>query len=391
LIVYPEGTWYSGVKPEDVPEIIQRHLKQGAVVSRLVNSDITALKTEIDSSKAKMIAANKARDEAGVLPDDMMQAFRGFMESRILLSSIELDLYTAVGDGSTAIEIAGKLGTDLRAAEAILNAVTSMGLLSKDGGIFRNSSLASHYFVAGAPADNRENLKHLVNLWPRWSTLTDCVRQGTAVTYREMGERGDDWTTAFIAAMHRNALLRAPIVLKAIQIEKVKTMLDVGGGSGAYSIAFAQANGKLKAEVFDLPSVIPLAQRHINEAGLEKRVIARAGDFRKGDLGADFDLIFISAICHMNGPEDNRDLFKKSFKALVPGGQIVVQDFILEPDRTAPRSAAIFAINMLVGTLHGGTYTEEEYSTWLRESGFVDVRRIRLPGPSGLMIARRLS
>jgi len=97
----------------------------------------------------------------------------------------------------------------------------------------------------------------------------------------------------------------------------------------------------------------------------------------------------VSAICHMLGPDENRDLLQRCFEALAPRGRVVIQDFILEPDKTAPKWAALFALNMLVATEAGNTYTEAEYATWLLEAGFQDVRRVRLPGPSGLMVGTR--
>jgi cyclopropane fatty-acyl-phospholipid synthase-like methyltransferase len=203
-----------------------------------------------------------------------------------------------------------------------------------------------------------------------------------------MAERGDEWTTAFIAAMHRNAAVRAPLVVRAAGLDGARRMLDVGGGSGAYAIAFARASQDLLVEVFDLPTVLPIAQSHIEEAGLTDRITTRAGDLRTDDLGSGFDLILLSAICHMLGNASNEDLLGRCFSALSPGGRVLIQDFILEPDRTSPRSAALFALNMLVGTPQGSTYTSEEYRSWLSNAGFVDVEHIGLPGPTGLMLGR---
>jgi len=165
-------------------------------------------------------------------------------------------------------------------------------------------------------------------------------------------------------------------------------MLDVGGGSGAYSIAFARANPDLKAEIFDLPTVVPIAQRHIDEAGLAERVITRVGDLRQDELGSGYDLILLSAICHMLGPAGNQDLVQRCYRALAPGGRLIIQDFILEPNRTSPTLAALFALNMLVGTPDGGTYTSKEYRSWLEQSGLIEVSHVRLPGPTGLMIGQ---
>jgi cyclopropane fatty-acyl-phospholipid synthase-like methyltransferase len=166
-------------------------------------------------------------------------------------------------------------------------------------------------------------------------------------------------------------------------------MLDLGGGSGAYSIAFARAHPGLRAEILDLATVVPIARGHIERAGLAERVTARAGNLGDPSYGQGFDLVFVSAICHMLGADENLALLRKSFQALEPGGRILIQDFILERDKTAPRHAALFALNMLVGTEKGSSYSEDEYADWLRETGFHEIRRVRLPGPTGLMIASR--
>ncbi len=389
LIVYPEGVWYSGVRPEDVPELVKTHFQEGRVLERLANADAAALAAEIRSNRAKMLAALRAKDAAGALPDELAQTIRAFQESRVMLTAIELDLFTAVGQDASAEEVATKLATDPRATEMLMNALVATGMLTKQEGTFHNTPLVARYFVKDSPDDARAAMMHTVHLWRRWSTLTDCVRAGTAVAREEMRERGEEWTWAFIAAMHRNAVERALQVVQAVGTEGVERLLDVGGGSGAYSIAFARASEKIHAEVLDLETVIPIAQSHIEKAGLTGRIRTRAGDLRAGKLGEGFNLVFVSAICHMLSPEENRDLLQRCHAALAPSGRVVIQDFILEADKTAPKSAALFALNMLVGTRAGTSYSEEEYAAWLRETGFQDVRRIRLPGPSGLMLGRR--
>jgi SAM-dependent methyltransferase len=206
---------------------------------------------------------------------------------------------------------------------------------------------------------------------------------------RPEGARADDWTEAFIAAMHKNARLRAPMVVRAVGVEGVRRVLDLGGGSGAYSIAFAEAKSDLTAEVFDLASVVPIAQRHIAEAGLSARVKTRVGDLEDDTYGAGYDLLLLSAICHMNSPDENRVMFRKALAALAPGGRLVIQDFVLNADKTGPRTGALFALNMLVGTRAGSAYNEAEYVGWLGAVGFADARRVPLPGPTDLVVARR--
>ncbi len=389
MVVYPDGIWYSGLTPELITEIVEQHFRQGQPVKRLINTDVSALKTEIESNRNKMISNMKARDDAGVLPDDLTQTIQGFRVSRIILTAIELDIFSAIGDGASAENVAMKLGLDVRAAEMLLNALSAIELLDKRNRVFYNTSLSSSYFVAGGKYDSRASLMHIVNLWDRWSTLTACVKKGTSVTYREQVLRPTSYTEAFIAAMHKNASFRAPQVARTINIENVKRVLDVGGGSGAYSIAFARINKELVADVFDLPTVVPLTDNYINNEGLHDRVKTRVGDMRTDDLGTGYDLVFISAICHMNSPEENIRLFEKSFQALIPGGRIVMQDFVLSTDKTSPQSGALFAINMLVGTKSGSSYSEEEYRQWLHKAHFSGIRKISLPGPTALMVAER--
>ena len=389
MVVYPEGVWYSNVMPQDVPEIVANHFQAGRVVERLVNKDAAALKAEILANRDKALAAQRAQEAAGVLPDELNRTLRGFQESRVLLTAIELDLFTAVGSGARADEVAARTGTLPRATEMLMNALVAMGWLTKQAGVFSNSSVSTRYFVAGSADDWRAATLHLAHLWQTWSTLTDCLRAGTSVLRQEAAERDEEWTRAFIAAMHRNARARAPMVVGAVGTEGVTRMLDVGGGSGAYSIAFANAKENLEVDLLDLAEVIPIAQGHIESAGLAGRIRTRQGDLCADKFGEGYDLVLVSAICHMLGAEENKDLLKRCFEALDPKGRVVIQDFILEPDRTAPKSATLFALNMLVGTRAGSTYTEAEYAGWLRDAGFQEVRHVRLPGPSGLIIATR--
>ncbi len=166
-------------------------------------------------------------------------------------------------------------------------------------------------------------------------------------------------------------------------------LLDIGGGSGAYAIEFARAHPALDAEVLDLSTVVGIAERHIAEAGLTTRVRTRIGDLRRDAFGSGYDLALLSAICHMLGPDENRDLFRRACASLVPGGRLVVQDHVMSDDKTTPRGGAVFAVNMLVGTPNGGSYSLGEYTRWLQEAGFGDVRHVPLPAGIGLLIARR--
>jgi predicted O-methyltransferase YrrM len=318
---------------------------------------------------------------------DLTDMMGRYMESRVLLTAVELDIFTAVGPGAKGVQVSEKLGTNPRATETLLNALVALGALTKKDGTFFNTPDTERYLVAGSPDYAQPALMHTVDMFAAWATLTDCVRAGTAVRPPGVEQQEQRWTESFIAAMHRGAERTAAQVVRAVGVSGARRLLDIGGGSGAYSIAFAKASPSLRAEVLDLASVVPIAQKHIKEAGMTDRVTTRVGDLTADEFGKDYDLILLSAICHMLDPEQNQALLRRCYRALAPGGRIVIRDSIPEPDKTAPRWAALFAINMLVGTTGGSTYTEAEYKSWLTAAGFQRFTRVHETGD--LIVASR--
>jgi ubiquinone/menaquinone biosynthesis C-methylase UbiE len=320
--------------------------------------------------------------------EELNDLARAFQRSRLVLTAIELDVFTAVGSGAPASAVAATVGANERASAILLNALVAVELLTKQGNVYRNSELAARHLAAGSPDPARLALMHTASLWSRWSTLTNCVRAGTSLAAAGRGE-DDAGTRAFIAAMHRNASARAPEVIAALALSGVYRVLDLGGGSGAYSIAFAKSRPELRAEVLDLPEVVPLARTHAREAGLAERVTAREGDIAQESYGEGYDLVWISQICHMMGPDENLAMLRKVHRALAPDGRVAIQEFLLHPNRTGPPHAALFALNMLVGTAHGNTYTEGDLLSWLAEAGFRKSHGVKLHGPTGLVLGTK--
>jgi SAM-dependent methyltransferase len=317
-----------------------------------------------------------------------MEMAREFLRSRVILTAHELGIFGLLDAGpKPSGAIAGALGTDSRATDRLLNALCAIGLAEKDGGLFRNSEVASHCLVPGSPG-YLGGLGHTVKMWESWGTLTECVRRGSSVPGDQMKERGEEWFKPFIEAMHANASAKAAEVVSLLDLAGVGRVLDVGGGSGAYAMEFARRDDGIRATVFDLPPVVPLARGYIGQAGMGERVDAVAGDFLGDDFGGGFDLVFVSAIIHMLSPAENRQLIGKCVGALAPGGQVVIQDFIMEDNRVQPPNGAMFALNMLVATRAGDTYTEQEVAGWMREAGLADVKRVDTKAGTSLMAGR---
>ncbi len=308
-------------------------------------------------------------------PENVLDMVFGFQKSRVILTAFELDLFTALGDDKkTSQDVASILGTDKRATDRLMNALCALGLLKKENEFFSNTPIGSLLLIRGKP-DYVEGLMHMVHLWESWSTLTDAVRKGSAVYQRPGGERGEQWRKAFIAAMHNRAHQTAPGIIDLIDISNVSRVLDVGGGSGAYAMAFVRARDNITATIFDLPAIIPLTERYIDEAGLSGKIVITGGDYNTDEFEKGYDIVFLSAIIHSNSPALNKKLIKKCAESLNANGQVIVQDFIMNEDRTMPLFGALFSLNMLVGTESGDTYTEGEVRTWMQHAGLTDIAR----------------
>ncbi len=310
--------------------------------------------------------------------DELLRLAQNFMETRILLSGAELNLFTLLNPAPlSAQEIAGKMGADLRALTVLLDALSAMGLLIKTGETYQCADSVSPFLSEDSPHSILPMVLHEASLWKRWSALTDVVR-GTAVSRGAVqSSRSPEELRAFIGAMHVLAASRADKIVSAIHPGSSKSLLDVGGASGTYTIAFLKAVPEMKATLFDKPEVVEMARDRLKKAGMLNRVTLVPGDFYKDELPPGHDLAFISAIIHQNNLEQNLDLFRKVFLSLNRGGRILIRDHIMEPDRTHPKEGAIFAVNMLLGTTGGTTYTYEEIDTGLSRAGFINTHLVK--------------
>lgn len=386
MVVYPEGAWYRKVQPSDVAEILDSHLRDNKPLARLHWTDAAAMRAMSTEHSEKYRAMVAARDKAGALPDPLDQMIRAYWPSRCILTALELDLFTAVGVGGTAGQIAKKINVSERGIAMLLNALVSLKLLVKRGEDYFNTTDAARYFTQGSKDNHRNGLLHVANIWHTWSTLTEAVRRGTRVPLDR--NQYPEWTKNFIAAMNRNAKERAALLVKTLGTEGVRRVLDLGGGSGIYSITLAKASPEIHCDILDLPEVVSLTDEYVANAGAASQVKTVAGDMLTTELGKDYDLVMLNAICHAFSEKQNRELFKRIRRAMAPKGRFVVQDFILNSDKAGPQHAALFSLNMLVGTEAGASYSEPEYVAWMKEAGFMDVQRINLPGPSDLIVGR---
>ena len=320
-------------------------------------------------------------------PNAIREFSSSFQKSRILLSGFELDIFTNIEEsGITCNQISHNLNLDEHACERLMNALVSLGFLKKQNKLFFNTAESSAFLSRKSP-DYLGGLMHSNHLWNTWSNLTKVIKTGVSAHPDEINSRGEDWLTPFITAMHDRAKKQAPLQLASIDLSEIKSILDMGGGSGAYSMEFASRKPSIDATVFDLPNVVPITKVFLEKEGFSDKVKTYAGDYTTDDLPGGFDMVFLSAIIHSNSLEVNADLIKKCFGSLNKNGRIVIQDWIMNNDRTQPTPGAVFAINMLVGTESGDCYTEPEVTEMLSAAGFKDISRTEFETGLSRMVA----
>jgi ubiquinone/menaquinone biosynthesis C-methylase UbiE/predicted transcriptional regulator len=308
---------------------------------------------------------------------DSMTMARAFMRSRIILTAAELDLFSIIQDSPTTAEkIADRFGFNPRALERVLDCLVTFGLLQKNGGAYSLTPESAPYSSKHS-ASELPMLLHMSHLWDSWSDLTEVVKNGPGSERKPPKQMEMDSRRAFIGAMHVSGRRLSEEVAGSLDLRGYRKLLDIGGGSGTYTIAFLNHNPQLQAILFDLKEVIPMARERLSSEGLLDRVELIIGDFYSDDLPGGSDLALLSAIIHQNNRQQNLKLFVKACRSLEPGGMLLIRDHIMDEQRTYPPEGALFAINMLVNTQGGDTYTFHEVAQDLKEAGFTDVRLLR--------------
>ncbi len=308
--------------------------------------------------------------------ENVMAEALKFMESRVIITAAELDFFTVLDERpATSEEVAAGQGLDSRATARVLDCLVALGLLDKKERIYRitkrGACLSARY-----PGTVLPMVKHMIRVWKGWSLLTETVREGSRRKKEPLESTEASWA-AFIEAMHVVGSSLSAEIAESYDLSRFIGMLDIGGASGTYTVAFLRKNPAMKAVIFDIDRAIPYALKRIEKEGLSNRVSFVAGDFHKDELPGGCDLALLSAVIHQNSPEENRELYKKAFRALESRGTILIRDHIMDESRTKPPAGAFFALNMLVNTPGGDTYTFRDVQGALQEAGFVNIRLIR--------------
>ncbi|MBJ8154341.1 methyltransferase [Bacillus cereus] len=330
----------------------------------------------------------------------LMEIASGFWASKTLATAVELEIFNQIPqEGIGLDELSKKLKIKSRPAEMLLTGCTSLGLLQKKNTLYYNSPLSEEFLVKGKPyyfggvvtmLDKREYIP--------WSRLTDAVKNNERQTGKGASAGLFDDVTAdsqeqriFTEAMHSWSIQSGKELVNAIDFSKYKKLLDVGGGSGAYCIEIAKKFPNIQAVVFDLPSALKITAKKIIDANLSTRIQTYTGNFFTDELPKSSDVILLSMILHDWSTDENLTILQNCYNALPSGGEIIISELMVDDDKTGPVFAALMSLNMLIETTGGQNYTWSEYTDWLTNIGFVDIRRVEISSPAsnGVLIGRK--
>jgi ubiquinone/menaquinone biosynthesis C-methylase UbiE len=314
-------------------------------------------------------------------PDDVLELFLGFWISRAVMAAVELGVFEALeATALTLAEAEAALGLPPRPARALLDACVAVRLLEKTEDRYRNSALASAYLHSGSEYSLRNYVLDERWCWGAWGRLEDALRTNSQqLPADEEGYHAfpEDF---FLDFLHGHSLAMAERLAEAVDLSGARRVMDVGGGSGAVSIALCRHFPELGAVVVDQPPVLARAAAHIERAGLSSRITTHAANLFADPLPPGYDVAVLANVLHDFSPERGREILARVALALPRGGRVVILEIVPDDERRGPPLPVAFATAMVVNTAGGDAYTAAQYRSWLEEAGFTGVTVTPIPG-----------
>ena len=329
-----------------------------------------------------------------VTPERIMQMAWGYAPTLILEAAIRNKVFDTLDAGPKTIdEVAAATGASQRGLRGIMNALVGLDLLKKSGDKYELTPESAAFLVSTKPSFMGGMAAHTSGQLMRpWMQLSEVVKTGKPATSVNREDGGEAFFQELVSNIFPMSYAPATALAKHLNFGESGPpvrVLDLGTGSGVWSIALAQSSPRVKVTAVDWPGVLPIAQKHADRFGVGDRYTMVPGDLATADFGTGHNVITIGHILHSEGVERSKKLLRKCFDALAPGGTIAIQEFLVNSDRTGPTMSLIFAVNMLVNTDNGDTWSFEEISGWLKEAGFTNPRQLDSPGPSPLILATK--
>jgi ubiquinone/menaquinone biosynthesis C-methylase UbiE len=329
-----------------------------------------------------------------VSPARVSEDFAGGWRSRTLVAAIELDIFRHIAEGKrTSKEIAVASGSSQRGIQYLLDVLVAMQYLRRAGGRYGLQPVARAFLVPGKMAYMGALTEQLSLAWDIWKHLTQTVKTGRPHEAVNIAEKGKEFYPKLVASIFPGNFATATEAVSHFtekERRKIHKILDVAAGSGAWSLAFAQAISDARVTSVDFSEMTPITRGFAEKFGVAERYEYLEGDLRKVDFGRDtYDLVILGHIIHSEGEKHGKELLRKSYGALRLGGKLLIAEYVPNDARTGPLMPMLFSLTMLLHTDEGNVFTMREYRAWLAAVGFRKVATLPVPPPSTLILATK--
>jgi ubiquinone/menaquinone biosynthesis C-methylase UbiE len=336
--------------------------------------------------------ASQSASMPAINPKPILDMNYAFAQTAMLMAAVRLHLFTYLAsDPLTAVALATLVKAEPDAITKLLEGLRMLGLIECEGDQYRLAPIAKHFLVEGQSNYLGGDTLAMEDYIPAWLQLDHTLLSGQP--YRDLGDPAT--AEAFFAPRVRELFpIAYPIAKRLVNALNLPDrgiplqILDIGAGSAAWSVAFAQHYSQAQVTAIDLPAVAVQGRQQVADLGLSDRYRWLEADMLNVSLpSAAYDLILVAHVCRFLGEERSRALFHNLFQSLRPGGTLIIADVLLLDDHSGPPFAVTLNLSMLVNTRYGHIFTYRDFSTWLSNNGFQEVHRLDVAGPSPVIVA----
>jgi ubiquinone/menaquinone biosynthesis C-methylase UbiE len=339
--------------------------------------------------------ATKIRRKKQVTPERLMELSFAYAPPLIISASVSNKVFDLLEDrAKTSEQLAAETGASARALRILMNALVGLDLLKKDRQGKYSLTAESAAFLVSSKLGTHSGFFGTIapQIISRWLRLSDIVREGRPAVAVNQETEGTEFFSQLVERIIPMSYPAAQKLGDHLKLPKTKNevrVLDLAAGSGIWGIALAQKSPRVRVTAVDWAGMIPTTKRITRDFGVSDRFNYLEGDILTANFGSGYDVATLGHILHSEGEERSRELLKKSFRALKSGGTIAIAEWLVNDERTKPLPSLMFAVQMLVNTEKGDTFSFNEIKQWLEEAGFKKVRKLEGPGPSPLILATK--
>jgi SAM-dependent methyltransferase len=333
-------------------------------------------------------------EEPRVTPERLMQFGFAYAPPLIIGAAVSNKVFDTLASGPRSIEeVSTETGASIRGLRAIMNALVGLELLKKSRDKYSLTPESEAFLVSNKPGTLAGFFSmNRVRLMQQWMKLDEIVRTGRPADARNQEGPGTEFFTELVENIIPMSYGSAEALGDHLKLAGAKNevrVLDLASGSGIWGIVLAQKSPAVQVTAVDWAGIIPTTKRITQKFGVADRFKFIEGDLLEADFGKGYDITVLGHILHSEGEERSRKLLRKTADALKSSGTIAIGEWLVNDERTEPLNGLMFAVNMLVNTERGDTFSFNEIEAWLEEAGFKNARTLEAPGPSPLVLATK--